>query len=88
MPFGMLRIRAMRVASVDQLSRRRRRLARWALAAFAAAVVVESDATSDSVGVDREGLSLQSPVRCTIRPGALRVRLPVIRPGLSDLFRS
>lgn len=34
------------------------------------------------VGVDGEALSLPVPVRCVIRPGALRVRVPRRRPGV------
>lgn len=34
------------------------------------------------VGVDGEAVSLPSPVRCVIRPAALRVRLPRLRPGV------
>ncbi|HEY0937303.1 MAG TPA: diacylglycerol kinase family protein, partial [Trebonia sp.] len=34
-----------------------------------------------AVAVDGEALSLETPVICTIRPGALRVRVPRNRPG-------
>lgn len=39
-------------------------------------VVIESDADQIPVGVDGEALMLDVPVRCTIRPGALRVVVP------------
>lgn len=39
-------------------------------------VVVDSDAEQIPVGVDGEALMLNVPVRCTIRPGALRVVVP------------
>ncbi|MFB4300889.1 diacylglycerol/lipid kinase family protein [Actinomadura sp. NTSP31] len=42
----------------------------------AAEVVVRADAQEVPVGVDGEALTLPSPVICTIRPGALRVRVP------------
>jgi diacylglycerol kinase family enzyme len=45
-------------------------------------VVVEADAPSIPVGVDGEALSLATPVRCTVRPKALRVRVPRDRPGV------
>ena len=45
-------------------------------------VVVESDGPEIPVGVDGEALLLPSPVRCTIRPAALRVQLPRDRPGV------
>jgi diacylglycerol kinase family enzyme len=45
-------------------------------------VVVRSDAPGVPVGIDGETVHLSTPVRCTIRPGALRVRLPRQRPGV------
>jgi diacylglycerol kinase family enzyme len=42
---------------------------------------VTADAAQIPVGVDREALPLQTPVRCAIHPGALRVRVPRNRPG-------
>jgi diacylglycerol kinase family enzyme len=45
-------------------------------------VTVEADTPTIPVGVDGEALSMPTPVRCTIRPGALRVRVPRHRPGV------
>lgn len=45
-------------------------------------VVVEADTAEVPVGVDGETLMLTSPVRCTIEPGVLRVRLPRNLPNL------
>jgi len=45
-------------------------------------VVIESDAAEIPVGIDGEALSIPTPVVCTIRPRALRVRLPRDRPGV------
>jgi diacylglycerol kinase family enzyme len=45
-------------------------------------VVVTADAPEVPVGIDGETVRLATPVRCTIRPGALRVRLPRERPGV------
>lgn len=45
-------------------------------------VVVRSDEDRIPVGVDGESVHLSTPVRCTVRPGALRVRLPRERPGV------
>ena len=39
-------------------------------------VVITSDAPLLPVGVDGEAVTLPTPVRCTTRPGALRVRVP------------
>ncbi|MFG2337386.1 diacylglycerol/lipid kinase family protein [Streptomyces yangpuensis] len=44
-------------------------------------VVVGSDAESIPVAVDGEALTLPVPVTCSVRPGALRVRVPRGRPG-------
>ncbi|WP_210583805.1 diacylglycerol kinase family protein [Streptomyces sp. GESEQ-35] len=38
--------------------------------------VIEADTAEIPVGVDGEALTLPTPVRCRIRPGALRVRVP------------
>ncbi|MGZ4619008.1 MAG: diacylglycerol/lipid kinase family protein [Frankiaceae bacterium] len=45
-------------------------------------VVIEADTETISVGIDGEAVVLPAPVRCAIRPGALRVRVPRNRPGL------
>src|SRR6266571_2600757 len=44
--------------------------------------VIEADASHIPVGVDGEALSLPTPVRCTVRPKALQVRVPRNRPGV------
>jgi len=44
-------------------------------------VTVTADAPQIPVGVDGEALSMPVPVVCTIRRGALRVRVPRNRPG-------
>ena len=46
-------------------------------------VVVESDEEQIPAGVDGESLMFPSPVRCSVRPGALRVRVPRQRPGVA-----
>jgi diacylglycerol kinase family enzyme len=50
--------------------------------ATAPEVIVDADAPTIPVGVDGEALSMPTPVRCGIRPGALRVRVPRHRPGV------
>jgi diacylglycerol kinase family enzyme len=47
-------------------------------------VVVDADASQIPVGVDGEALLLETPVRCIVRPLALRVRVPRDRPGVPD----
>ncbi|WP_443041718.1 MULTISPECIES: diacylglycerol/lipid kinase family protein [Streptomyces] len=44
-------------------------------------VVVEADRERIAVAVDGEALELVAPVVCTVRPAALRVRVPRHRPG-------
>ncbi|MET9881694.1 diacylglycerol kinase family protein [Streptomyces sp. NPDC006430] len=45
-------------------------------------VVVDADAPVIPVGVDGEALTMPTPVRCRLAPGALRVRVPRRRPGV------
>lgn len=45
-------------------------------------VVVTADAPEIPVGIDGEAVMLRTPVHCTIRPAALRVRVPRDRPGV------
>jgi diacylglycerol kinase family enzyme len=45
-------------------------------------VVLEADVPSVPVGIDGEAIIVATPVRCTILPGALRVRVPRHRPGV------
>jgi diacylglycerol kinase family enzyme len=45
-------------------------------------VVVTADVPEIPVGIDGETVRVATPVRCTSRPGALRVRLPRDRPGI------
>jgi diacylglycerol kinase family enzyme len=47
-------------------------------------VVIDADAPQIPVGVDGEALVLDTPVRCTVQPAALRVRVPRHRPGVPD----
>ncbi|BFU43227.1 diacylglycerol/lipid kinase family protein [Krasilnikovia sp. MM14-A1004] len=48
----------------------------------AAEAVVDADEPTVPVGIDGEAITMPTPVRCTIRPGALRVRVPRHRPGV------
>jgi diacylglycerol kinase family enzyme len=47
-------------------------------------VVVDADTAQIPVGVDGEALLLDTPVQCTLRSAALRVRVPRDRPGVPD----
>jgi diacylglycerol kinase family enzyme len=50
--------------------------------ATATEVVIDGDTPAIRVGVDGESVCLPRPVRCAVRPGALRVRVPRQRPGV------
>jgi diacylglycerol kinase family enzyme len=45
-------------------------------------VVVNAEVPEIPVGIDGETVMMATPVRCTIRPRALRVRVPRDRPGV------
>ena len=47
-------------------------------------VIVDADAPTIPVGIDGESVLMQTPVRCTIRPRALRVLVPRDRPGVPE----
>ncbi|MGO8958244.1 MAG: diacylglycerol/lipid kinase family protein [Streptosporangiaceae bacterium] len=49
----------------------------------AANVVINADAPVIPAGIDGEAVSMSTPVLCSIRPGALRVRVPRDRPGVT-----
>jgi diacylglycerol kinase family enzyme len=80
---GVLGVVAVRVDSARQavglLNGATRRGLRMA---EAPEVVVTADVPEVPVGIDGETVRLTTPVRCTIRPGVLRVRLPRDRPGV------
>jgi diacylglycerol kinase family enzyme len=66
---GLLR-RAQRSRSVTMLTARE--------------VVIDADQPQIPVGIDGESVLMPTPVRCTIRPVALRVRVPRSRPGVPE----
>jgi hypothetical protein len=47
-------------------------------------VVIDADEPRIPVGIDGESVLMPTPVRCTIRPLALRVRVPRDRPGVPE----
>jgi diacylglycerol kinase family enzyme len=46
-------------------------------------VVVDAEVPQIPVGIDGETVMMPTPVRCAVRPRALRVRVPRDRPGVS-----
>ena len=55
---------------------------RFITIATAQEVVIDASEPHIPVGIDGESVLLPTPVRCTIRPRALRVRVPADRPGV------
>ena len=47
-------------------------------------VIIDADQPEIPVGIDGESVMMPTPVRCTIRPLALRVQVPRARPGVPD----
>ena len=52
------------------------------VAVTAPEVEIAADAPEIPVGIDGEAVMVPTPVRCSVRPGALRVRVPRDRPGV------
>jgi diacylglycerol kinase family enzyme len=61
---------------------RGRRWSKVVTVTTATETVVDADGPDVPVGIDGEAITMPTPVRCTIRPGALRVRVPRNRPGV------
>jgi diacylglycerol kinase family enzyme len=47
-------------------------------------VIIDADQLQIPVGIDGESVLMPTPVRCTIRPLALRVQVPRSRPGVPE----
>jgi diacylglycerol kinase family enzyme len=80
---GTLGVIAVRVDSARQAAGLLRRGHGTGLTTLTAEeVTVDADAPQIPVGIDGETVMLPAPVRCTIRPRALRVIVPRQRPGI------
>jgi diacylglycerol kinase family enzyme len=80
---GVLGVIGVRAANAVQAARMLRgRKAAGLTLIVADEVVVEADVEDVPAGVDGESVRLTTPVRCRVRPGALRVRVPRSRPGV------
>ena len=80
---GVLGVIAIRVDSARQAAGLLGRAHQHGLRrAEAREVLVTADVDAVPVGIDGETVRLSSPARSTVRPGALRVRLPRERPGV------
>ena len=83
MDTGTLGVVAVLVDSARQAAGLARRGHGGGLIALAAdEVVVDADVPQIPVGIDGETIMMPVPVRCTIRPRALRVIVPKERPGV------
>ncbi|RZL23146.1 MAG: diacylglycerol kinase [Rhodococcus sp. (in: high G+C Gram-positive bacteria)] len=81
---GTLGVVALSVNSPRQaLGLLRRAHRRGLTQATALEVIVDADRPEIPVGVDGEALIFPVPVRCEVRPAALRVRVPRNRPGVT-----
>ena len=79
---GMLGVVAVTVGSALQAVELLRRGGGGGVTVLTAGeVVVDADAAEVPVGIDGETVMMASPVRCAVRPGVLRVRVPRDRPG-------
>jgi diacylglycerol kinase family enzyme len=80
---GVLGVIGVRAANAVQAARMLRgRRAPGLTLIITEEVVVEADVEDIPAGVDGESVRLTTPVRCRVRPGALRVRVPRDRPGV------
>jgi diacylglycerol kinase family enzyme len=80
---GVLGVVAVKVGSVQQaVGLLRGRHTDGLRVLTAGTVVVTASSDRIPVGIDGEAVSMPVPVRCVIRPGALRVRVPRDRPGV------
>jgi diacylglycerol kinase family enzyme len=76
---GVLGVVAITVDSAAQAAALMRRQSSGLRTLTAQEVVIDADAKEIPVGIDGESVLMPTPVRCQIRPGALRVRVPRAR---------
>ena len=80
---GVLGVKVENAAQAAGLLRRAQR-SRELTTLTAREVVIEANKPQIPVGIDGESVLMPTPVRCTIRPLALRVQLPRGRPGVPE----
>jgi diacylglycerol kinase family enzyme len=78
---GVLGVKVQNAAQAAGLLRRAQR-SRELTALTAREVIIDSTEPQIPVGIDGESVLMPTPVRCTIRPLALRVQVPRGRPGV------
>jgi hypothetical protein len=80
---GELGITAVKVGSARQaIALLHRSRPTGLMSLTAPAVTIDADTGAIPVGIDGEAVTMPTPVRCSIRRRALRVRLPRNRPGV------
>jgi diacylglycerol kinase family enzyme len=78
---GVIGIKIENAAQAAGLLRAAQR-SREVTALTAREVIIDADQPQIPVGIDGESILMPTPVRCTIRPLALRVQVPRTRPGV------
>jgi diacylglycerol kinase family enzyme len=83
---GVLGVVGVKVESAAQAAGLLRRAQRAGCLTMQTAqeVIIDADQPQIPVGIDGESVLMPTPVRCTIRPLALRVRVPTDRPGVPE----
>ncbi|HXZ66347.1 MAG TPA: diacylglycerol kinase family protein [Streptosporangiaceae bacterium] len=80
---GELGVIAVKVGSARQaIALLRRSRPTGLMSLTAPTVTMHADSPVIPVGIDGEAVTMPTPVHCSIRPGALRVRVPRNRPGV------
>jgi diacylglycerol kinase family enzyme len=78
---GVVGVKVENAAQAAGLLRKAQR-SRSVTAFTAHEVIIDADQPQIPVGIDGESVLMPTPVRCTIRPLALRVQVPRSRPGV------
>ena len=81
---GLLGVIGIKISNAAQAARllRSAQRSRNLTALTAREVIIGADQPQIPVGIDGESVMMPTPVRCTIRPVALRVQVPRGRPGV------
>jgi diacylglycerol kinase family enzyme len=80
---GVVGVKIQNAAQAAGLLRRAAR-SRSVTVLTAREVIIDADQPQIPVGIDGESILMPTPVRCTIRPLALRVQVPRGRPGVPE----
>jgi diacylglycerol kinase family enzyme len=83
---GMLGVVGVKISNAAQAAGllRKAQRSRSVTMLTAREVVIDADQPHIPVGIDGESILMPTPVRCTIHPLALRVRVPRSRPGVPE----